>query len=160
MFRQSLRTVSRSARLVQRRTYAEAVSNPDILKVSLALPHETLVNAQEVTQVNIPAVSGEMGILANHVPVVEQLKPGIVEIIESSGTTKQFFVNGGFATVQPDSKLNITAIEAFTPDSFSPEAIKSQLTEAQKNLSSADEAVAAEAAIEVEVLEALAAVAK
>ena len=42
-------------------------------------------------QVNIPAESGEMGILANHVPAIEQLKPGLVEIIEEAGASKQFF---------------------------------------------------------------------
>lgn len=42
-------------------------------------------------QVNIPAESGEMGVLANHVPSIEQLKPGMVEIIEESGGSKQFF---------------------------------------------------------------------
>jgi F-type H+-transporting ATPase subunit delta len=47
-----------------------------------------LVNS---VQVNIPAESGEMGILANHVPSIEQLKPGLVEIIEESGGSKQFF---------------------------------------------------------------------
>jgi F-type H+-transporting ATPase subunit delta len=42
-------------------------------------------------QVNIPAESGEMGVLANHVPTIEQLKPGLVEIMEESGGSKQFF---------------------------------------------------------------------
>jgi hypothetical protein len=32
-----------------------------------------------------------MGVLANHVPSIEQLKPGIVEIIEEGGATKQYF---------------------------------------------------------------------
>ena len=32
-----------------------------------------------------------MGILANHVPSIEQLKPGLVEVIEESGGSKQFF---------------------------------------------------------------------
>jgi F-type H+-transporting ATPase subunit delta len=32
-----------------------------------------------------------MGVLANHVPSIEQLRPGLVEIIEESGGTKQFF---------------------------------------------------------------------
>lgn len=31
-----------------------------------------------------------MGVLANHVPSIEQLKPGVVEVIEESGT-KRFF---------------------------------------------------------------------
>ena len=42
-------------------------------------------------QVNIPAESGEMGVLANHVPSIEQLKPGLVEIIEETSGSKQFF---------------------------------------------------------------------
>ena len=32
-----------------------------------------------------------MGVLANHVPSIEQLKPGLVEVIEESGGSKQFF---------------------------------------------------------------------
>lgn len=32
-----------------------------------------------------------MGILASHVPSIEQLKPGLVEIIEEQGGSKQFF---------------------------------------------------------------------
>lgn len=32
-----------------------------------------------------------MGVLANHVPSIEQLKPGLVEILEESGATKQYF---------------------------------------------------------------------
>ena len=32
-----------------------------------------------------------MGVLANHVPSIEQLKPGLVEILEESGGSKQFF---------------------------------------------------------------------
>lgn len=32
-----------------------------------------------------------MGVLANHVPSIEQLKPGLVEIVEESGSSKQFF---------------------------------------------------------------------
>lgn len=32
-----------------------------------------------------------MGVLANHVPSIEQLQPGLVEVIEESGGSKQFF---------------------------------------------------------------------
>lgn len=42
-------------------------------------------------QVNVPAESGEMGILAQHVPSIEQLKPGLIEVIEEAGGSKQFF---------------------------------------------------------------------
>lgn len=32
-----------------------------------------------------------MGILANHVPSIEQLRPGLIEVIEEAGGSKQFF---------------------------------------------------------------------
>jgi hypothetical protein len=32
-----------------------------------------------------------MGVLANHVPSIEQLKPGLIEVIEDGGNSKQFF---------------------------------------------------------------------
>ena len=32
-----------------------------------------------------------MGVLANHVPSIEQLKPGVVEVVEEAGGAKQFF---------------------------------------------------------------------
>jgi hypothetical protein len=49
-----------------------------------------IYNSSSVTQVNIPAATGDMGILANHVPTVEALRPGLLEIIETSGTKKYF----------------------------------------------------------------------
>lgn len=52
---------------------------------------QSIYKSQDVVQVNIPAESGEMGVLANHVPSIEQLKPGLVEVIEESGGSKQFF---------------------------------------------------------------------
>jgi F0F1-type ATP synthase epsilon subunit len=52
---------------------------------------QSIYKSQDVVQVNIPAESGEMGVLANHVPSIEQLKPGLVEVVEESGGAKQFF---------------------------------------------------------------------
>ncbi|EXF82590.1 ATP synthase [Colletotrichum fioriniae PJ7] len=135
---------------LQRRTYADAI------KLSLSLPHQSIYQSQDVVQVNIPADSGEMGVLANHVPAIEQLKPGLVEIVEESGPSKQFFLSGGFAVVQPNSVLSINATEGYPIEDFSAEAVKSQLAEAQKVASgSGSELEIAEAKIEVEVLESL-----
>merc|ERR1712098_957982 len=140
---------------VQRRGYAEAVS--DKIKLSLALPHQAIYKSQDVVQVNIPAESGEMGVLANHVPSIEQLKPGLVEVIEESGGAKQFFLSGGFATVQPDSTMSINAPEGYALEDFSADAIRNQIAEAQKVANgSGSEQDIAEAKIELEVLETLA----
>ncbi|CAN8096308.1 unnamed protein product [Discula destructiva] len=139
---------------LQRRGYAEAVN--DKIKLSLALPHEYLYKSQDVVQVNLPAESGEMGVLANHVPSIEQLKPGLIEIIEESGSSKQFFLSGGFAVVQPNSALSINAVEAYPLEDFSADAVRAQISEAQKVASgSGSEQDIAEAKIELEVLESL-----
>ncbi|KEI39555.1 uncharacterized protein L969DRAFT_87505 [Mixia osmundae IAM 14324] len=138
-----------------RRGYAEAAS--DKLRLSLVLPHEVIFESQEVLQVNLAAQSGDMGILANHVPSIESLKPGVVEVIEQNGQeAKKWFVSGGFANIHPSNLLTINAVEAYPLDQFSAEAIRSGLSEAQKVASgngSAEEK--AEANAEIEVFEAL-----
>ncbi|KAI3613426.1 hypothetical protein CBS9595_004259 [Malassezia furfur] len=154
----SLRSSSLRPSLAQlagaRRGYAEAVSEK--LKLSFVAPHQALYNDQEVTQVNVPAVSGDLGILASHVPSIEALRPGLVEVIESSGSAKRFFVSSGFATIHPNNQLTVNAVEAYSLDAFSPEAVRQGLAEAQRvagGSGSAEEKAAAE--IEVEVYTAL-----
>ncbi|KAK9382565.1 ATP synthase subunit delta [Kockiozyma suomiensis] len=140
------------------RTYADVPA--DKIRLSLTLPHQTIYNSADVVQVNLPAVTGDLGVLASHVPTIEQLRPGVIDIVEDGGATKQFFISGGFATVQPGSLLSINAIEAYPVEDFSAEAIRTQLAEAQKNSTSGSEIDQVEAKIELEVLEALSAVAK
>ncbi|KAB5570077.1 mitochondrial ATP synthase-like protein delta chain [Coniochaeta sp. 2T2.1] len=135
---------------LQRRGYAEAVS--DKIKLSLTLPHQAIFKSADVVQVNIPAESGEMGVLANHVPTIEQLKPGLVEVIEEGGGSKQFFLSGGFAIVQPNSVLSINAVEGFPLEDFSADNVRAQISEAQKVANgNGSEQDIAEAKIELEV---------
>ena len=57
--------------------------------------------------------------------------------------------------VQPGNKLTISAIEAFKTDQIDLSAVKNLIADAQKRAESSDEKVAAEANIELEVLDAL-----
>lgn len=50
-----------------------------------------------------------MGVLANHVPFIEQLKPGLVEVIEESGGSKQFFRKSLSRVKEGESHANITS---------------------------------------------------
>ena len=52
---------------------------------------QAIFTSQEVVQVNIAAASGDMGILANHVPSIEPLRAGIVEVIEPGNAAKKWF---------------------------------------------------------------------
>ncbi|KAH9012628.1 hypothetical protein EDB85DRAFT_1900220 [Lactarius pseudohatsudake] len=65
-------------------------------------------------------------------------------------------VSGGFATVHPNNKLTINAIEAAPLEDFSLEAVRANLQEAQKVLSgNGPEEDKAEARIEADVYESL-----
>ena len=59
-----------------------------------------LVFAGEVTQVDVPGVDGDFGVLAGHAPLVATLKPGVMTVIAPGGT-QRFVVFGGFAEVSP-----------------------------------------------------------
>lgn len=112
---------------------------------------KVLILGGNSVQVNLSAESGDMGVLANHVPSIEQLKPGLVEVVEEQGS-KQWFVSGGFAVVQPNSSLSVNAVEAYPLEDFSAENVRNQIAEAQKVASgSGSEVDIAEANIELEV---------
>ena len=57
-----------------------------------------LVFAGDATQVDVPGVEGDFGVLAGHAPLVATLKPGILTIFAPGGT-QRFVVFGGFAEV-------------------------------------------------------------
>ncbi|KNZ55500.1 ATP synthase F1, epsilon subunit [Puccinia sorghi] len=156
---QSVRLIPSVPHLPARKCYATEASGTSSsdgkLQLSLVLPHETIYQSSGVTQVNIAAESGDMGVLANHVASIESLKPGVVEVIEGQGDSKKWFVSGGFANVHPNNLLTINAVEAYPLDAFSAEAARSALQEAQRGLTTGSEAQKAEAAIEVEVFECL-----
>jgi len=59
-----------------------------------------LLLSEEVTQVDVPGVEGDFGVLAGHAPVVATLKPGVMTVYASGGT-QRFVVFGGFAEVSP-----------------------------------------------------------
>ncbi|KAG8915833.1 delta subunit of the central stalk of mitochondrial F1F0 ATP synthase, atp16 [Tulasnella sp. 419] len=142
-----------SAVSIGRRGYAEAA---DKIKLSLVLPHQTLFASQDVVQVNISAVTGDMGILANHVPTIEPLRPGVLEVISATSESKKWFVSGGFANVHPNNSLTINAVEAAPLEDFSAEVVRANLADAQKVLSgNGSEAEKAEARVEADVYEAL-----
>ncbi|KAG1865825.1 F1 complex, delta/epsilon subunit of ATPase [Suillus subalutaceus] len=155
----ALRLLSSAARRApstlaqQRRGYAEVA---DKISLSLVLPHQAIFTSTDVVQVNLAAATGDMGILANHVPSIEALRPGMIEVIESGNTSKKWFASGGFANVHPGNKLTINVVEAAPLESFSSEAVRANLQEALKVAAgNGSEEDKMEARIEADVYEAL-----
>ena len=124
------------------------------LKLYFAAPTSAPFVEKVVKQVNLPGASGDLGILADHVPIMEQLKPGVVEIIGESSSSK-YFIAGGFAFMHPNSKLNVVASEAFQLEDFDIKAAEKSLVEARKNSESSDLQVSVTGKVQLEVLETL-----
>jgi F-type H+-transporting ATPase subunit delta len=124
---------------------------------TFASPGEVFYNqAKNVKQVDVPSLSGSFGILANHVPTLAVLKPGVVTITENEGKVNKYFVSSGSVSVNSDSSVQLLAEEAFTIDKLDIKSAQEQLSEAQKQLSSSrDDKEKAEAQISIETAEAV-----
>ena len=77
---------------------------------------EKLLFSGDVTQVDLPGTEGDMGVLAQHAPLVTSLRPGILVIHDQSGALR-VVVNGGFAEVSP-AGLTVLAELAVPVDEF------------------------------------------
>ncbi len=68
---------------------------------------DRMVWSGEADMVVVPGASGEMGILANHAPLLSTLKPGIIKVVRQ-GQEDYYTVTGGVIEVRPD-KVTILA---------------------------------------------------
>ena len=67
-----------------------------------------------ITELYAPAEMGEVGIMPRHAPLLTQMKPGEVRVVNQQGEEQSFFVNGGILEVQPHvvTILSDTAMRA------------------------------------------------
>ncbi|XP_034666110.1 ATP synthase subunit delta, mitochondrial [Drosophila subobscura] len=141
---------ARGARLAQSRAYS------DEMKLTFAAANKTFYDATVVRQIDVPSFSGAFGILAKHVPTLAVLKPGVVQVVENDGKTTKYFVSSGSVTVNEDSSVQVLAEEAHNIADIDISEARQLLSKYQSQLSSAgDDKAKAEAAIAVEVAEAL-----
>ncbi|KAG2432240.1 hypothetical protein HXX76_009159 [Chlamydomonas incerta] len=110
----------------------------DLFPVNFYTPSSVLADGVKKDGVTLPGVDGYFGVKANHVPVIAQLRPGIVEL-SSGADTEKFFISGGFAFVHPNGVADICALEAGTLDQFDPAAVKSALAAANSAQGTGDD---------------------
>eukprot|EP00699_Malawimonas_sp_californiana_P001368 EC715423.1.p1 GENE.EC715423.1~~EC715423.1.p1 ORF type:complete len:165 (+),score=16.52 EC715423.1:52-495(+) len=135
---------------------SDAPSAPAGLRLTFATPAEPLFTNAPVELVNVPGGSGVLGILANHVPTVAELQPGVVMVKEKEGVEKKFFVSSGFAIMGKANDLTINALEAVPLDVIDKEAARKGLDEyTAKVASAASDADRARAQVGVDVHRAL-----
>lgn len=97
---------------------------------------EKLLLSRAVEMAVIPAVEGEMGVLAGHAPMIVALRGGVISVREGGQVTDQLFVAGGFAEVAPD-RVTILADEATPVATLSKSDAERRLAEAEAAFASA-----------------------
>uniref|UniRef100_A0AC34G8A6 ATP synthase F1 complex delta/epsilon subunit N-terminal domain-containing protein n=1 Tax=Panagrolaimus sp. ES5 TaxID=591445 RepID=A0AC34G8A6_9BILA len=96
----AVRSFRAVARIIPKRSYASpaAAANTagtEELRLTFSSPAIAVYANTTVKQVDVPTLAGTIGILANHVPVIGVLKPGVVQVTESDGTVNKHFVSSG-----------------------------------------------------------------
>lgn len=84
----------------------------------------------EVTAIAATTVTGEVGILAGHTPLLAMLKPGQVRLTLEDGKEEVIYVSGGFLEVQPGQTV-ILADEAERAESLNEEKIQAAKARAE-----------------------------
>lgn len=105
----------------------------------------------------VPAVTGQMGILADHVKSMAQLKPGVVSLYGNDGNDLigRYFISGGFAKIDPEG-TSISVADAVKVDDLDLAAAKKALEQANANLAKATtDLEKTELSIQAECLEAI-----
>lgn len=127
------------------------------MSFTFSSPAEVFYNqAKNVKQVDVSTLSGSVGLLANHVPILAALRPGVVAVHETEGKVNKYFVSSGSVAVNPDSSIQLLAEECFPLEKLDLKAAQEQLAEGQRQLAAAgNERQKAEAQIHVETAEAV-----
>ena len=102
-----------------------------MLNLEIVTP-EKKVLSETVDAVTIPTASGEVGILANHAPLISSLKPGVLSYMKA-GATEKMVIAGGFIEVSADN-ISILADIAEKASEIDVEAAKTERDAAEKEL--------------------------
>jgi F-type H+-transporting ATPase subunit epsilon len=97
----------------------------------------------EVQQISTRTMTGEIGILASHAPILAALKPTELRIFTDGSEPKRYAQSHGMMQVFANH-AQILVEEAIPPDELDTAALKEQLSDAEQRLSEAEEDSAAE----------------
>lgn len=145
-------TVSRSFASADATAAATAARSTG-MKLNFNLPQLTLYDSADVSSVIVPGAMGEYEVTADHVPIVAELKAGLLTIKHGEGGDVRYFVPGGFSLTHANSVTDIVCPEAVKIDDLDITAISANYESSKTMLANAEpgSAAAAEFMIEVEV---------
>lgn len=97
------RAVRPAATAAARRQFADAATASGLMKLNFNLPQETLYDGVNIKSVVVPGATGEYEVTADHVPIVAEMKAGMLTINHEDGEEEKYFVAGGFSLTHEGS---------------------------------------------------------
>lgn len=125
----------------------------DQFELELVSP-ESLILSEAVEMVVVPGEEGDFGVLANHAPVISNIRPGTLAVFEGGAVTQRFFLAGGFAEVTKE-RCTILAEGAVRVEDIDRAALDQELKDLREDVGAAsDEGERAKASQALEIAEA------
>lgn len=106
------------------------------LQFDLVSPERRLASV-EATEVQIPGADGDLTAMANHVPTITTLRPGVLTVIHSNGSN-DYVVSGGFAEITATS-VSVLAEQAVPKEEVTQEVYDQMIEDAKAAHSRAQE---------------------
>jgi len=109
------------------------------LQLSIVTPERLVLN-EDVDQVNVPGVEGDLGILYDHAPILTTMRAGrfSYELLGEKGKeTIQMIVSGGYLEVT-DNRVIVLAEAVEFLDEIDKERAKASLVKAEEALTNTD----------------------
>ena len=105
---------------------------PDKLQIEIVTPERLLVS-DEATEVQVPGISGYLGILPGHAPLITEVGSGEFSYRKPDGKVERLALHWGFAEVLPD-RVTVLAERAEKASDIDVEVAKRQRQMAEEQL--------------------------
>jgi F-type H+-transporting ATPase subunit epsilon len=105
--------------------------------VELITP-EGIAFSGDAERLVVPGAAGELGILANHAPLISLLEPGETRLTDADGTVRRYATDDGFLQVRKNHALVLVG-EAVAAEDIDASEAGRRLEEAQAALERAND---------------------
>lgn len=108
-----------------------------MIQFELVSPEKKLMS-EGVSMAVIPGAEGDFGVLSGHMPLIANVRTGVVEIYRENMTqvSERVFIAGGFADVNGE-QCTLLAEQAINVNDIDKDDIERQITEIETNIQSA-----------------------
>ena len=105
----------------------------NLFNIDIVNPEQSFLSKDNVFEVVIPAVEGEIGILKDHIPIISFLKPGIIRVFSESGE-QSFYVEDGIVEFK-DNTLSVLTSSIFDLKDADKNFVSESISSAEAELS-------------------------